>query len=346
MQSLNVSANSETPDAFTAWFGTLPIVRDHIQSGHIAVALSGGPDSMALLHLLARVCPSQTIIHAITVDHGLRANSADEAKQVGTWVSSLHNVHHHIVRWDGDKPDSAIMESARAARYRLLEQFCVERGIENLWVAHNRTDQAETFLFRLAKGSGLDGLAAIHEQTSSPSGSVQILRPLLDVAKDDLTAWCVDQNIPFVTDPSNQNTAFARIRLRQSMDVLAAEGLSEKRLATTARRMGRARAALDHLTDQAWAQVVTVQNDGITMDLHALATWPDDIRLRVIRRACDHVTLDRDGFGPRLDRLEEIVDTIFADHNFRAATLGGVLLRRAPGGGDRLLIAREGGKTS
>ena len=346
MQSLNVPVNPETPDELTAWFGILPVVRNNIQRDQIVVALSGGPDSMALLHLLARARPARTIIHAVTVDHGLRANSADEAQQVGAWVSTLHNVQHHILRWDGEKPDSAIMESARAARYRLLEQFCVAHGVENLWVAHNRTDQAETFLFRLAKGSGLDGLAAIHEQTSSPSGAVRILRPLLDVAKDELTAWCVNQNIPFVTDPSNQNTAFARIRLRQSLDVLAAEGLSEKRLATTARRMGRARAALDHFTDQAWAQVVTAQNDTIMIDLHLLATWPDDIRLRVIRRACDHVTIDREGFGPRLDRLEEIVDQIFADHDFRAATLGGVLLRRAPGGGDRLRITREGEKTA
>lgn len=288
----------------------------------IAVALSGGPDSMALLYLLSQlaVCP----VHAITIDHGLRKNSAAEAEQVARWVKDWPNVHHHILKWTGKKPEANIMERARDARYALLEKWCRKKSVGQLWLGHNRTDQAETFLFRLAKGSGLDGLGGIQACSFYQDTNLALMRPLLDVSKDDLLTFCRTHKIPHVKDPSNENPKFARIRLRQALPVLEAEGLSEKRLAVTAQRLSRARAALDYYTAQLFDHSVTLAKNRASIKLTALTGAPEEIRTRVIRRVL--AELSGVGHGPRLETLEDRLSTFFAAGGAaKRFTLGGFL---------------------
>lgn len=298
----------------------------------VAVALSGGPDSMALCYALAQWAETESVaLHALTVDHGLRAESLEEARSVGQWVSGWTGVNHEILSAHDylRDADSRLMEAARHARYELLNDYCRRHGIEYLFLAHHQDDQAETFLFRLAKGSGFDGLAAMTPVSLNEKG-VTIVRPLLGVPKADLIRFCADNGIPFVSDPTNENPAYARNRLRRAHDVLAAEGLTAARLAVTAKRIGRARAALEHYADQAFRDAL--KEDGahrIVFTFTILDFAPEDIRLRVILRGMERLVPDKGGYGPRRDRLEALMDDLFArDAAFRKRTLGGVIVSR------------------
>ena len=140
----------------------------------VAVAVSGGADSMALALLLNEQTNSKLI--AITVDHGLREESAREAKQVKKWLEK-YDIEHHILKWEGDKKNSNIQFEARTARYQLMCDFCKKNDIQLLLVAHNLQDNAETLLMRIMRGSGVDGLSAIADATKI--NNIEVLRPLL-----------------------------------------------------------------------------------------------------------------------------------------------------------------------
>jgi tRNA(Ile)-lysidine synthase len=157
-----------------------------------AVAVSGGPDSMTLAKLLSSwATQNNKTIHALTVDHGLRAESADEAAQVAAWLKNWPNTRHSVLKWEGDKPQNRIQEEARNARYRLMTDYCAGQGISSLFLAHHQDDQAETFLLRLAMGSGLDGLAAMRAVHKTGAGLI-LLRPFLTLPKERLLATCGD----------------------------------------------------------------------------------------------------------------------------------------------------------
>lgn len=300
----------------------------------IAVALSGGPDSMALCHLLS-VSSGGTRVHALTVDHGLRSESGDEARQVAAWVKDWPNVTHHILTWTGAKPETRIMETARVARYDLMAEYCRDHGVSDLYLAHHRDDQAETFLIRLAKGSGLDGLAGM--SAKQDRGGLTLHRPLLGVPKADIMAYCAEHGVPYVADPSNEKTDYLRPRLRAARDVLAAEGLTNERLAATAARLARARTALDFYTDQFWREKARVSETRIDVPVASLSEQPLDIAVRVMLRALSHFRPAAD-YAPRLERVEALVADILSGA-FRGATLGGC--RFALKGPDRALLGIE-----
>lgn len=181
----------------------------------IAVAVSGGADSMALALLAAEWARAfGRCLVAVTVDHGLRAGSGAEANQVGAWLAEPW-IEHTILRWDGEKPTSGIHAAARAARYRLMGAWCRAQGIEDLLVAHHRDDQSETMLLRLARGSGVTGLAAM--AAVSERDGVRLLRPLLRVSKGRLIATLIARNQPWIEDPSNANPRFGRTHMRSAL---------------------------------------------------------------------------------------------------------------------------------
>jgi len=211
----------------------------------IAVATSGGPDSMALLHLLSHAVPSKKNVVALTIEHGLRTNSLAEAKAVGTWCKK-HKIEHHILPWLGAKPKTAVHEAARAARYELLEIFCRQHAILHLATAHHADDQAETILQRIAKASGPHGLSGMVEHFFMPH--LHLWRPLLDVRKSELLEYCEVNKIPFARDPSNENEKYARGRLRGVVDVLAAEGLTVENLNRLAQKQKEVVSVLENET--------------------------------------------------------------------------------------------------
>ncbi|PWC37387.1 cell cycle protein [Azospirillum sp. TSO35-2] len=303
----------------------------------VAVALSGGGDSLALALLLRQwVAACGGTLRTLTVDHGLRAESAAEAAAVGDAMTRL-GVPHRILRWDGVKPAGGLQAAARAARHRLLADACAEAGILHLALAHHSDDQAETVLLRLARGSGTDGLAGMAAVRAD--GPVRLIRPLLGFPKERLLATCRAHGVPWVEDPSNHNPRFARARLRVARDLLGGEGLDRERLCEVARRAGRARAALEQATAALLAEAATLQPEGwVTLAPAALRAAPEEIALRALTRA---LALAGGGAHPVRDEAVERLLASLAVAPGRAVagtTLAGCVVRPWRGA---VMIARE-----
>lgn len=270
----------------------------------ILLAVSGGPDSMALLRLAAqwRQGGGAPPMSVATVNHGLRPAADAEAAQVALWAAALGFGHQTLV-WDGPKPATRLQEAARRARYALLEAHAAAQGADYVALGHHLDDQAETVLFRLLRGSGIDGLAAM--DMLSPRGRVTLFRPLLGLPKAALAAVCAAQGQPFLSDPSNQDPRFARTRLRQIAGILEEAGLDAGTLARLAMRAGRARGAIDAAARDMMTQINAVPDgQSISAAIAPLAHAPQEIALRVIGALVEQVR--RPGKPVRLDALERL----------------------------------------
>jgi tRNA(Ile)-lysidine synthase len=305
--------------------------------GKLALAVSGGPDSLALMQLAAEWRAERGAgpeLHVLTVDHRLRAASRDEALMVGRLASGL-GLPHAILEWERQaEVGTALQARARAARYELMAGYCHAHDIPVLVTAHTLDDQAETFLMRLKRGSGLDGLAAIPE-TGTWAG-IAIERPLLDVPKARLVATLEARGIDFASDPSNSDLRFERARVRGSASALEALGLTPEALALSARRLRRARAALDHAASSFLAASSEVSAAGYALiDHDALLAAPQEIALRVLARL---IAIVGGGEEPvRLAKLEALL-ALLAAHPGNAHTLGRCRIGPQKG---RLAVFRE-----
>jgi tRNA(Ile)-lysidine synthase len=300
----------------------------------VALAVSGGPDSVALMHLAARRREARGEITVLTVDHGLRASSREEAELVGRMAAAL-GLPHAILTWDNGGARSAGLQSrARAARYDLMAAYCHANDIPALATAHTIDDQAETFLMRLKRGSGLDGLAAIPERGAW--AGIVVLRPLLDVPKARLVATLDAAGIAFVADPSNIDPRFERARVRGSADALAALSLTPEALALSARRLRRAREALESAAQDFLAAHSDISEAGYAViDREALEAAPHEIALRALSQLIGAVG---GGETPlQLAKLEHLLAALRQDPG-KAHTLGRCRIERCSG---RLGIFRE-----
>jgi tRNA(Ile)-lysidine synthase len=285
------------------------IFAELITAKSVLLAVSGGPDSVALM-LMAADWAAQARsalnfaapkLHVATVDHALRPESRDEAVQVARWAQALGLPHRTLV-WTGAKPKTRIQERARDARYALLDAYAGEIGADYLLTAHHADDQAETILFRLLRGSGLSGLAGMPR--AAQRGDLTHLRPLLGVSKADLVAYCAAHAQPFIRDPSNDNPAFARTHLRKLAPLLAREGLDQKALLRLGIRAARTTAALDAKVDQLRANLdATRQPDLFSSSIGRLADEPAEIFVRFIAGEIGRLA---PGKPLRLDRLEAL----------------------------------------
>lgn len=309
----------------------------------IAVAVSGGCDSLALAllaHDWAGALGGEAI--ALTVDHRLRRESAEEAKRVGTWLAKP-GVPHHILPWAGPKPRSGIQAAAREARFERLFDWCRDHGVLHLLLAHHLEDQAETFLLRLSRGSGVDGLAAMAPLVEVPC--LRLLRPFLMVRKARLAATLKARGQVWIEDPSNRDSAHARVRLRAAMPVLAREGLDVARLSSTAERMARARAALEDATAGLLARAACVFEEGYArFDASWLVGAPEEVSLRALSRIL--MCVGGKTYPPRFDRLQRLFHDLQKDGLVTARTLHGCRLvpQAANGARERrgqVLVCRE-----
>nr|WP_295661233.1 tRNA lysidine(34) synthetase TilS [Polymorphobacter sp.] len=265
----------------------------------IAVAVSGGPDSLALLLLAHRAFGSRA--QALTVDHGLRPEAADEASLVGRYAASLDMVHTTL-RWQGPHPAANLQAEARTARYRLMAEHCAANGIGWLATAHHQGDQAETLLLRLARGSGSAGLAGIRPRRPLASG-VTLLRPLLSATKADLAEVVTEAGWVAVDDPSNRAHRFDRTRARA---ILADnDWLLPERLAASAAHLAEVEAALVWTADAAWRGRVTVTADAIAIDAAGL---PRELARRLLLRALTLLAPAATPRGPAIERLLDQLD--------------------------------------
>ncbi|TCK23213.1 tRNA(Ile)-lysidine synthase [Ancylobacter aquaticus] len=296
----------------------------------VLLAVSGGPDSTALMLLAQRwqaQCRPPTRLHVATVDHGLRPESRAEAQAVGALAGRLGLAHARL-DLPVPLPGTRLQEAARHERYQALAAHAGAIGATAIATAHTRDDQAETVLFRLMRGSGIGGLAGM--RAARPHGPLTLLRPLLSRPKAELVALCRAAGISFVEDPSNSDPRFARARLRTLLPSLAAEGLDAAAMERLARRMARADAALEAATDEAlrtlWLSAAERTGEGtIRLTRAGLAALPEEIALRLLGRAVAAV-----GEGPvELAKLEALAAWIraLAGDEHGARTLAGALVR-------------------
>jgi tRNA(Ile)-lysidine synthase len=299
----------------------------HLQNAKgIVAAVSGGPDSIALTHLLARWdMPARPPILIATVDHGLRPEAADEAAFVSREAAAL-GLPHRILAWTGEKPQAGLQEAAREARYRLLVQCAREAGASHLLTAHTQDDQAETIMMRLARGSGLRGLAGMRRERDREG--ICHARPLLDLPKTALLDLCRENGWPFITDPSNADERFARVRWRRLLPLLAEEGLTADRLARLAQRVAQAEEALEIKAQEALVGASPQHEEAaFSFDAACLAREPFEIALRILAQALERVGFPLD--NARLARLEtgteRLREAIRAGESLRM-TLAGALI--------------------
>lgn len=247
-----------------------------------AVAVSGGADSMALVLLTAQWAAQkhQPAPIAFTVDHGLRPESAREAAQVAAWLKT-HGIAHHILKWKGAKPRANIQEIARTTRYDLLVAAAKKHQCHALLTAHHAQDQVETFFMRLARGSGVDGLSAMH--SVSVWHDFPLLRPLLGISKETLIDTLKAQKQQWVEDPSNRSLQFSRVQMRQALAQLPPDLIAPSRVLLACEHLQRARTALEWVCGE-WIeqQVHFAPKNGLSFGRAAFLRLPAELQTRCL----------------------------------------------------------------
>jgi tRNA(Ile)-lysidine synthase len=305
--------------------------------GPVGIAVSGGGDSVALLVLARRWAgEAGREIAAVTIDHGLRPESAGEAAAVAA-LCAERGIAHEVRRWQGWDGGGNLQDRARTARRGLIAAWARERGIAAVALGHTLDDQAETFLMRLARGSGVDGLAAM--RPSSEIDGLLWLRPLLQVRRQTLRDFLASEGVAWAEDPGNVDLRFDRVRARAALVPLAGLGLGPERLAATATRMARAREALEIATaDLARAAAKPGAAGDVELDPARLRRAPLELRLRLL--AGTLVWVCGSVYRPRLAMLEAALAAVETGRLGRGLTLHGCVLRPR---GERIAVRREPG---
>lgn len=280
----------------------------------IGVAVSGGPDSIALLLLAVAARPGR--VEAATVDHALRSGSRAEAESVAGLCLRL-GVPHSILTAEWDRnPASAIQERARAERYRLLAGWAHQRRLGAILTAHHLDDQAETFLMRLARGAGVTGLSAMRPVTRL-HGDLPLVRPLLGWRRSELEAIAVAAGPALVHDPSNEDEQFERVRMRKAL--AQAEWLDPCAIAASAAHLAEADSGLDWAAEIEWRRAVSERPGEL---IYSAADAPNEIRRRIVRRAILALATENSGAELRGREIERVIEALAQG---RRATLRGVL---------------------
>ena len=282
-------------------------------AGTLGVAVSGGPDSLALLLLAHAALPGR--VEAATVDHGLRAESAAEAAMVAALCAEL-GVPHETLRVT--LAEGNLQAEARAARYAALEGWLAQRGLAALATAHHADDQAETLLMRLNRGSGVSGLAGVRALGRSPGGA-PLLRPLLGWRRCELGQVVAAAGFTAADDPSNANERFDRVRMRQAL--ASADWLDVPALAQSAAHLADADAALDWAARREWAECVKP----VPMGLAYRPLAPKAVALKVLSR----IVAELGKAEPRGSSLARVFESLLAG---QPASIGDLVARAGPEG--------------
>lgn len=268
------------------------------------VAVSGGPDSVALLLLMRELALGG--LEAATVDHGLRPEAASEAEMVGQICRKFgipHQTLDHGVAIKG-----SVQAGARAMRYAALEAWRIARKLDFVLTAHHADDQAETLIMRLNRASGVAGLAAIRDRNGT------VLRPLLAWRRAELAAVVAAAGVPIADDPSNRDPRFDRARLRIQLD--GAPWLDSAAFARSAALLGQADAALEW----AAAQVIDGWPDADDPSIIRDGSWPDEIGWRIMRRRLSEYA------GQEFSDQGQLLNAIMALRAGRKISLAGVTI--------------------
>ena len=299
-------------------------IRNKITDTKIAVGVSGGADSLALVLMLKEAFPCLNFV-ALTVDHGLRPSSFDEAMYVKK-VMNEHNIEHHILTWEGDKPNTGIEEQARIARYNLLCSWCKNNDINYLAIAHHMRDQAETFLMRIERGSGLFGLSSMSDV--SEKNGIKILRPLLKYSPQALKDYLICKKINWVEDESNECDDFLRVRMRKFLPIMEKEvGITINRLCETVENLQRSKKFLEDMVNLSIKNNMYCWNNiGYSVDYSCFLSWHDEIKFHVLGKIIKE--LGDNSYTPEADTLLHLLDDITCN-DFDSITLGGCVILKS-----------------
>ncbi len=297
----------------------------------MAVAVSGGVDSIALLHWMVELKIDVVCLH---VNHCLRAAADIEAEYVKTTCEKL-GIECHIFKWCGEKPETGLEDAARVARYKFMTDFCHENNIKYIVTAHQADDQIETFWMNLARGSGVYGLGAM--RGVGENDGITILRPLLNVFRTELKKYCDDNNIKYFSDEMNYDPHYTRVKIRQNRHMVQdALGVSDDRLLLAIQNLGRVRESLEknveYLVNRVMKNGFALFNETFLFDLSP------DIRLKFFGSIIQKIGGDR--YQSRLNSLTVALDKLQNDCKF---TLGHCTVRRFRG---QIIVVPEGQKTS
>ncbi|MEM8958449.1 MAG: tRNA lysidine(34) synthetase TilS [Pseudomonadota bacterium] len=284
----------------------------------IGAAVSGGGDSMAMLALLADwAARHSAVLNVASIDHGLRPEAAGELAAVADFAGDL-GLSHETLDWTGWDGRGNLQAAAREGRYGLLTSWARAQGISHVCLGHTRDDQAETVLMRLARGSGVDGLAAM--SPARHAAGLTWLRPLLEVSRADLRQELERRGLDWAEDPSNDDTRYDRVRARRLLAEMTPLGLSADGLAETALRMRAARRVLAEAAAHATERIAEVEAGDIVLEREEFFALPDETRWRLFAGALCQVA--GTAYRPRFDALRRTLTTL-ADGG--RATLHGCL---------------------
>ncbi len=291
----------------------------------VAVAVSGGADSMALVLLLQEQYKGEIV--ALTVDHGLRKESAKEAKKVGKWLEK-HKIEHHILKWEGLKPTSNIEAIAREKRYGLLCNFCYQNNIASLFVAHNLNDQAETFLLRLRRSSGLFGLSGMEE--ISFYKKIRIVRPLLETSRKDLEKYLKFKKQKWVNDSFNKDSKYERVRVRKFLPKLKKLDISSDTIVSSMKLLQADKKIIKEIIKKIADEKIKINQKGfIELDV---SIFEEDFSIFIYMLSELFTKLGRE--IPRAEKIENL----YKNKGENTQTLGGLIFYRKK---NKLLIAPE-----
>ena len=298
----------------------------------VALAVSGGADSVALMNWYAASGLPAVVLH---VNHNLRPESVVESEYVQTAAKKL-GMKCEILQWTDAKPESGLEAAARNARYELMINWCKKNNIGVLMTAHQADDQIETFLMNLGRGSGVYGLGGIRPE--SERNGIIIARPLLNVFRAELENWCDSNKVKYFKDSMNDDENFTRVKIRKNRHVLKSKlGISDERILLAAANLSRAREALEQIVNQ---QLSNVKFDGARAFFSAsmLFSLPDELQLKFLGELVKIVSGAE--YCPRLIEIERLRTRLSNDN---ISTLANCIIRRF---GDKILIAPIGESTS
>lgn len=297
----------------------------------LGVAVSGGGDSMALLHLMSRVAPQVGwSLRAVTVDHRLRAEAAEEAAFVGKVCSGL-GIPHDIVVWEHGAISGNLMEAARLARYRLMSDWAKGHGIADVALAHTADDDAETFLIGLSRAAGLEGLSGMRR--SFVEADVIFRRPLLLQQREELRAYLSRHGLTWIEDPTNDNDRFTRTKARRALKALKPLGITVDRLSTVIHNLRMAQGVVEVAVRTAAEEVITETAGALVFDRRAFMHLGPEIDRLLVQGMLGWMT--GKPHAPRADHLRNLHSALF---NLKDATLSGCRFLHRHG---KVFIVRE-----
>ena len=299
--------------------------------GSVGIAVSGGSDSMAMLHLLSRVAPRLGwSVRAVTVDHRLRPEAADEAAFVGRICQSL-GVPHDILLWKHDEVAGNLMQAASDARYGLMAAWARDQGLDLIVLAHTADDQAETFLMGLSRAAGLDGLSGMRPHFDVDG--MTFCRPLLGHPREALRGFLSRHRLDWVDDPSNDNDRFARVKARHALKALKPLGITVDRLSTVIANLSSSQRALHHAVAETAKTMVEEKAGALYFHQSAFLQCAPEVQRRLLIAMVQWIAGSR--HAPRENKIAALGRAVVAG---RDATLAGVRFRWS---GEACTVSRE-----